>query len=311
MPMIDHIINGAVAAGVDEISLIVGYMGEMIRAHVGDGSRYNAAISFIDQLEPGGTGDALMYAEQVVGDQPFFLSWGDIIVAPESYHGVVERFAAGDCDCVLAANWIADPYEGAAVYDRDGYLDRIEEKPPKGTATTEYNNAGIFILSPQIFPMLRQIPLSSRGELEVPSAIMRMLEGGSTIAVHKLSGYWNDVARPTNIISLQATMIAHLATDQTIIAADACVDPGARLEPPLYIGPGTQIGAAHIGPNVVLGSGCTVAEGSTITNATCFDGSSCGSNALVEYAILQERVTLGCGHQMIGYENAPACLYRD
>ena len=308
-PMIDYIIEGAVAAGVDEICLIVGHKGEMIREHVGDGRRYNAAVSCVDQLAPGGTGDAVLYAEEVVGDEPFFLSWGDIIVAPQTYRAVVERFAAGDCDGVITANWIGDPYEGAALYDCDGYLQRIEEKPPKGTATSEYNNAGIFILSPEVFSLLKEIPPSPRGELEVPSAIMRMVETGRRLAVHKLSGFWDDVARPANILALQAIMIQHLAADQTLIADNARVDDRAQLQPPIYIGPETHIAAAHIGPNVVLGRGCTIAAGCHLANATCFDGVACESNSLAEYAILQENATLGCGHELIGHEDMPACLY--
>ena len=309
-PMIDYIIEGAAAAGVDQIWLIVGHKGDMIREYIGDGRRYDADVRCLDQLEPGGTGDAVLYAEDVVGDEPFFLSWGDIIVAPQTYRAVVERFAGGDCDGVITANWIGDPYEGAAVYDCDGYLHRIEEKPPRGTATTEYNNAGIFIFSPEVFTVLKEIPPSPRGELEMPSAIMRMVETGSRLAVHKLSGFWDDVARPANILSLQAVMIPHLAADETLIAEDARVDDRAELQPPLYIGPQTHIAAAQVGPNVVLGRGCTVAAGCRLANATCFDGAACESNALAEYAILQEDVTLGCGHQLIGHEDAPACLYR-
>ncbi len=309
VPMIDHIIKGAVAAGVDEIWLIVGHKGEMIREHVGDGRCYNADVRCLDQLEPGGTGDALLYAEDAMGDEPFFLSWGDIIVAPETYRAVVERFATGDCDGVLTANWIGDPYEGAAVYDCNGYLQRIEEKPPKGTATTEYNNAGIFIFNREVFAVLKQIPRSPRGELEVPSAIMRMVATGSRLAVHKLSGFWDDVARPANVVALQAVMIRHLAADGILIADSARVDDRAEVRPPIYVGPETHIAAAEIGPNVVLGRGCRIADGCHLANATCFDGVGCERNAIAEYAILQENVTLGCGHQLIGHQDMPACLY--
>ena len=44
----------------------------------------------------------------------------------------------------VGLNWVEDPWAGAAVYlDADNRIERIQEKPPKGTATTHWNNAGL------------------------------------------------------------------------------------------------------------------------------------------------------------------------
>ena len=72
-------------------------------------------------------------------------------------------------DAVLALNWVADPYKGAAVYlDENDVVKEIVEKPPKGTAKTNWNNAGFFLFSPLIFQYTAALTPSVRGEYELP-----------------------------------------------------------------------------------------------------------------------------------------------
>jgi dTDP-glucose pyrophosphorylase len=68
-------------------------------------------------------------------------------------------------------NYVEDPYRGAAVYCKGKYCSDIVEKPPKGTSTTNLNNSGIFMLSREIFDVLKIQKPSKRGEIEVPDAI--------------------------------------------------------------------------------------------------------------------------------------------
>ncbi|MBU0607454.1 MAG: nucleotidyltransferase family protein, partial [Armatimonadetes bacterium] len=168
-PMIDHIILGARDAGVDHLALVIDYLGEMIQERYGDGSALGLRIEYIWQAGAHGTGAATLLAADFVGDEPFFLSWGDIIVAPETYANVLRIWAEEQPDAILSLNWVADPWEGAAVYvDEAGYVAQIIEKPPRGQSTTNYNNAGIFVLRPEVFEVLRECPVSPRGEVEFP-----------------------------------------------------------------------------------------------------------------------------------------------
>jgi len=76
-PFIDHQIELLVSQGLREIVLCVGYLGEMIEAHLGDGARFGARISYAhdgDKLM--GTGGALRKALPVLGEE-FFVLYGD------------------------------------------------------------------------------------------------------------------------------------------------------------------------------------------------------------------------------------------
>ena len=78
-------------------------------------------------------------------------------------------------------------------------MQRIIEKPERGTSTTHWNSAGIYVFSPVVFDELDSVPLSPRGEYEATSAITQMLEAGRTLRMFALEGTWMDVGRPEDL----------------------------------------------------------------------------------------------------------------
>jgi UDP-N-acetylglucosamine diphosphorylase / glucose-1-phosphate thymidylyltransferase / UDP-N-acetylgalactosamine diphosphorylase / glucosamine-1-phosphate N-acetyltransferase / galactosamine-1-phosphate N-acetyltransferase len=307
-PMLEHIILGVRDAGVTDLLLIVAYLGEMIQAHFGDGSRFGVNISYCWQEGPAGTGAATLLAEEFVGDEPFFLCWGDIIVGPETYRNVTRVWREELPRAVLSVNWVEDPWEGAAVYVREGLVERIVEKPPRGTAQTHYNNAGIFVFGSEIFGILRELPLSPRGEIEMPDAVQRLMASGAAIGAVEVEGYWSDVARPGSVLSLNEAIIRHRTPGGLIVDEAASVSPAAALTAPVYIGPGCRTGAAAVGPNAVLVSDVTVADGALLREAMCLGRNAIGAGCAVRSAILEEDVGLPPGLQVCGPEQMPAVL---
>src|SRR5439155_16903061 len=67
------------AQGVDRVVYSVGYRGEMLRDHVGDGSRYGLRVTWVDEgSELRGTGGALRLAlDRGALDDAFFVLYGD------------------------------------------------------------------------------------------------------------------------------------------------------------------------------------------------------------------------------------------
>ena len=79
-PFIDYKLELLKHGGIRDIVLCVGYLGEMVESHVGDGGDRGMDIQYSwDPREPGGTAGALKHAEQLL-DGRFFLTWGDSYV---------------------------------------------------------------------------------------------------------------------------------------------------------------------------------------------------------------------------------------
>ena len=94
-PILEHIVAGVVAAGVHEIFIVTGWRADVIEDHFGDGKKFGAQISFGRQVVQDGTGKAPELAKNFIGDSPFLLTYGDILVAPETYPQMLRRFGEG------------------------------------------------------------------------------------------------------------------------------------------------------------------------------------------------------------------------
>jgi dTDP-glucose pyrophosphorylase len=198
-PLIEHILLGFRAAGIERAVVVTGYRGEQIEAALGDGGRLGVAIAYVRQEQASGTARALLLAQPHVSDETFALSWGDVLVSPSFYRQIVGGFSA-PCELQLAVNEVDDPWRGAAVYvDAAWRVTRLEEKPSRGTSTTRWNNAGIFTFRRSIFRYAAELSASPRGEYELPQAIAGMIEDGCYVRAVPIRGFWADVGTPEDL----------------------------------------------------------------------------------------------------------------
>lgn len=199
-PLVEHIVLALKAAGIARFVLIVGYLAERIESHFGDGSRLGVEIRYRRQPVRDGTARALLLGRDAVGPGPFLLGWGDILTRRSNYSGLVGAFTSSDAAGVLSVNWVDDPYRGAAVYVDDAQrIERIVEKPPRGTATTHWNNAGIAVFQPLVFDYAASVRPSPRGEYEIPDAIAAMIADGLRVDAFPLAEPWLDVGTPEDL----------------------------------------------------------------------------------------------------------------
>lgn len=213
-PIIAHALAGLARAGVQTAVIVVGYRGEQIEAALGDGAGLGLALRYVRQEQPEGTAQALLSAEPAIGGAPFILSWGDILVPPALYGELIAGYAARPCDALLAVNEVDDPWRGAAVYvNADWRVTRLEEKPPRGSSTTRWNNAGIMMFAPLIFDYARRLTPSPRGEYELPQAVAQMVRDGRVVRALPLRGAWSDVGTPADLADAERRFAALDAPD--------------------------------------------------------------------------------------------------
>ena len=199
-PLLHYILHRLKACGCRRILLVVGYRGDEIRSFFGDGRREGLELSYIAQPEaPKGNAAAAALAEGFAGQEPLFVGWGDVLAAASDYARLFEAAAAEPLAARLALEAVDDPHQGAAVYLDGDRIASLEEKPPRGTARTGWNQAGLGIFSPALFDAIRDLPLSPRGELEFPSAIQRLIDRGFEVGHTSLKKKRLHLTRPADI----------------------------------------------------------------------------------------------------------------
>jgi len=193
--------------GLREAIIVTGYLGEMIEAYFSTGTRVGMRLLYHRQHTQNGTAAALMSVEELCGDAPFLLHWGDILIDPVNYRAILDAYACASPPptCMVGLNWMDDPAAGAAVYQQDGRITRIIEKPPPGTSTTHWNSSGIMVLAPRVWPYVRQVQPSPRGEYEFPDALQQMIATGELVLPFELQGIWRDIGTPEVLAELEYT----------------------------------------------------------------------------------------------------------
>lgn len=198
--ILERIIFSIRDSGIREFVVVTGYYANLIEDHFGDGRKFDMEMAYVRQEKIDGTGSALHLTRDVVGNETFFMSFGDIITSIENYPRLIEDYRRQPCAALISLVEVEDPYRGAAVYvDEDYKITKIIEKPEKGTSTTQWNNAGIFVFDPLIFDYTANLTLSPRGEYELPEAFQNMLEDGLEVRGFPLKGLWGDIGTPEDV----------------------------------------------------------------------------------------------------------------
>jgi dTDP-glucose pyrophosphorylase len=215
-PILEHILEGLLAAGIRDMCLITGWKAEVIEDHFGDGSRFGARISYARQVVQDGTGKAPEYAKAFVGDSDFVLTYGDILVKPETYQHMLARWREGDFSGLLTVTEGQDVTKGGLnFFDEQFCLTRLVEKPSpaqleelRATGWLKpgepvWYNAGIYLFKPVVFEFTAKLQKSPRGEYELTDAISAMIAAGHRLAGLKIAGRWVDVRDPEVLAALQ------------------------------------------------------------------------------------------------------------
>ncbi|MFP6582996.1 MAG: bifunctional sugar-1-phosphate nucleotidylyltransferase/acetyltransferase [Candidatus Hydrogenedentota bacterium] len=284
---------------VDEVLMVVGYRNEMIEERLGD--RYQGiAIRYITQQEQKGTGHALAQCEEHL-DGPFLAMNGDDI-----YHADDLRTLAGLEQGVLCKE-VNDPSRfGVFITDDSSRVTGVVEKPNEPVSNLA--NLGAYKFPMSIFDILKTTPESSRGEIEITSAIETLAQREPFHAI-PIQGHWLSIGYPWDLLDATAAILDDLKEDiQGDVSAAAhlngvvsigrgtVIRPGVVIDGPVIIGEHCMIGPnAWIRPYSAIGNGCKIGQGSEIKGSILMNEVKVPHLSYAGDSVLGEGVNFGCG----------------
>lgn len=215
-PILEHILEGLRGVGIRDFCLVTGWRKEVIERHFADPARWGVRLEFVEQPVQDGTGKAPEMAKDFVGSDPFLLTYGDILVKPETYAQMVRRFGEGDFSGLLTVTAGQDVTKGAINFFDDQFcLRRLIEKPSAAQLAElrtsgwlkpgdpVWYNAGVYVFRPVVFEYTARLEKSPRGEYELTDAIIAMIAAGHRIAGLPIAGRWVDVRDPETLAALE------------------------------------------------------------------------------------------------------------
>jgi UDP-N-acetylglucosamine diphosphorylase / glucose-1-phosphate thymidylyltransferase / UDP-N-acetylgalactosamine diphosphorylase / glucosamine-1-phosphate N-acetyltransferase / galactosamine-1-phosphate N-acetyltransferase len=204
-PVLQHIVEGLRGAGIRELLIVVGYRADTVQNFFGNGSRYNIGIQYATQKVQDGTGRVVDLSRDFVGDSPFILGYGDILVDPANYERIAEL--PDNAEAIITVTRGEDVSKGGAVFvNQQMQLVDLREKTKSGEPTSPWYNAGIYTFRPSIFEFTAKLKPSPRGEYELTDAIRDLAQSGKKVQALELTGEWTDVRDPEVLARLNSEL---------------------------------------------------------------------------------------------------------
>jgi UTP--glucose-1-phosphate uridylyltransferase len=219
-PTIQYVVEEAVEAGIEDILIITGRGKQSIERHFDKSYELAeeleaagkldllervreisdlADIHYVRQKERDGLGDAVLYARDHVGDEPFALLLGDTIIEGEVSCTAKLVSYAEECNSSVISlervPWEMVPSYGVAKLADDEVKEPcfavtdLVEKPAREEAPSNLTITGRYALEPEIFDLLEETEPGVGGELQLTDALRKL----SSVRGVELEGHRFDI----------------------------------------------------------------------------------------------------------------------
>jgi glucose-1-phosphate thymidylyltransferase len=272
-PILFYVLDQIREAGITDIGLIISpETSSHIKEAAGDGSQWNAQITYILQSEPLGLAHAVKTGQEFLGDSPFLMFLGDNLIQG----GIVQfvrQFQQNEPDASILLKEVRETHLfGIAELSKQGQVINIEEKPEHPRSNLAV--IGIYIFSPAVHEAVAQIKPSWRGELEITDTIQRLIDTGKRVESHTLQGWWLDTGKKDDLLEANRVVLDEFLKrelkgeiDASRITGRVKIDEGARVENstirgPVFIAGDCRIKNSFIGPFTSIGADTIVKDSS-------------------------------------------------
>ena len=183
--LIEHNVDKLRKIGINDIAVVIGYKGEMVKEVLGN------SVTYYEQREQLGTAHAFLCAEKFI-DEPYFLGInGDMFFTDPLTDFIKLKPPA------VAVYHFEDTRRFGRMEIKDGRLVTVKEKTEEGGPG--FINAGVYLFPKQVFELIRKTPLSPRKEYEITDTVQMMIDQGLRFTVYNLKGFWTDIAYLTDL----------------------------------------------------------------------------------------------------------------
>jgi dTDP-glucose pyrophosphorylase len=184
-PMLEHIIERAIAEGFNHFVLAIHYLGHMIEDYFGDGSRWQVSIEYLREQSPLGTAGAisLLTPRPKI---PFVVTNGDVITDIR-YGKMLDFHCRYKAEATMAVRQHEWQHPFGVVNTKGVDIVGFEEKPISRT----HINAGVYVIEPSALDRL-----GDDAHCDMPTLFNRLQKDELRTIVYPMHEPWLDVGRP-------------------------------------------------------------------------------------------------------------------
>ncbi len=272
--------------GVRKFVVVVGALGEVVKAYLGDGRKYGVELSYVLQAKRLGIAHAVHLAITQGGIRsPFFVHLSDNLIFDESWIDEFKELAETK-DAIFFLTEVEDPRRFGVAVIRDGKVVGFVEKPKEPPSKLALVGMYYFRDPEEYEKCYSTLTPSWRGEYEITDIINCYLKSRKDVEFLRIRGWWKDAGKPEDLIDAMIHILDHTLQKPIIkgkveggeVVGRVYVEEGARIEGIVY-------GPAYVGKGVVVGKESVVEHYVDLE-----EGSSLLSGSVSRSLILEESI---------------------
>jgi mannose-1-phosphate guanylyltransferase len=270
VPVTEHQLAMAKAAGITEIVLATSYLSEVFIPYFGDGAKWGMKIKYAVEKEPLGTGGAIRNAAKLLDTKESIVILNGDVLSSHDLSEQIRQHEAHDADATLHLTQVDDARAfGCVPTDSDGRVTAFLEKMEN--PVSNQINAGCYVFNPRV---VSTIPLDTVVSVE-RETFPQLVANGAKVFGYLENAYWLDIGTPRALLKASIDIVKRsgdfLAMPGSVIDPTAVITGGSCIGPNSSIGAGVHIdgsiveAGSVIGPNAKI-SDSFVAAGAKVEN---------------------------------------------
>lgn len=313
--ILEHSISILKKSGITDIIIITNYREKDIQDYFKNGKKYGVKIQYKTQDKMNGTAYAVKTTEAIIEDN-FILIYGDLLFSSKAIEKILKLFKTKNADAIMAVVPVDNPENyGIIELEKENRIKKIIEKP-KSNFSSNLANAGLYVLTKDIFEKIKRIDKSKRGEYELTDALALMINEEKKVLAELIEKEnWMDIGNPWDLLVANSWILkkqkqktygtieegAHIF-GSVIVSKNARIRSGAYIEGPAFIGEESDIGPnCYIRPFTSIGKKVRIGNSVEIKNSIIMDKTHVGHLSYVGDSIICERCNLGAGTIIANY----------
>lgn len=278
--VLGHILDMLEDIDVDEITFIVGYLGDQIEEYVEE--NYDFKTNYVEQRKLLGQAHAIKQAREFV-NEPVLIIFVDTI-----FDADIGKLLDITSDGVIFVKEVEDPTRfGVVTLDENGHISRFVEKPDEPISNLAV--IGVYYLRQHdlLFDAIDELiekDIMTKGEYFLADALQIMVERGTNLEAWPVR-VWEDCGTPEAVLNTNRYLLENggKATREVATVNSLVVQP-------VHVADGVEIENSIVGPYVSLAEGCkvhnsiirnTIADENALIEDTMLDRSLIGKHANV------------------------------
>jgi len=259
VPVTEHQLAMAKAAGITEIVLATSYLSEVFIPYFGDGSKWGMKIKYAVEKEPLGTGGAIRNAAKLLDTNESVVILNGDVLSSHNLSEQIRQHEAHDADVTLHLTQVDDARAfGCVPTDSDGRVTAFLEKMEN--PVSNQINAGCYVFNPRV---VSTIPLDTVVSVE-RETFPQLVANGAKVFGYLENAYWLDIGTPRALLKASIDIVKRsgdfLAMPGSVIDPTAVITGGSCIGPNSSIGAGVHIDGSIVEAGSVIGPNATISD---------------------------------------------------